>query len=155
MTVLIELLATIWDKVLTALKWFIATFGIAGVVVVGMYVYYDGLPIVKNIPFIGWLAEGKVQHTADAATAAAKTSCESDKSKMVDKATVTALQTQLKVMEQQRQAAEIAASTYRASADKARKEAEDAQAKLDAKIAADNGAGGAVVGTDDLDWMSK
>lgn len=119
-----------------------------------LLVYYEGIPIVRDIPFVSYVpivgdvAVGRVEKASDAAVKAATKD-------LISLSEKTALQAQIKEMERQRQAADAAANAARAQADKATKEATDAKAKLDAAIAADTGADGARWSQSDLDWLSK
>lgn len=119
-----------------------------------LLVAYEGVPMVRDIPLIGWipvvgdLATGRVQREADKAVKAAT-------AELVARSEVTALRSQIAEIERQRQVADAAATAARARADKALKETADALAKLDAAIADDDDPDAPVVGVGDLDWVSK
>lgn len=136
MTALIGFLSALWSATLKAGTWFLSTFGLAGALVAGLVIFYE-------FPSIG---------RVDRAAKEAATEARKDLVSAADKAS---LEAQVWALDHQLQIANSAAASYRASAEKARKEADDAKAKLDAAIAADTGADGAVVGPDDLDWLSK
>lgn len=148
MTALLSFAYTLWNKLLSMATWFLHTFGIAGCAVIIILLYYNGLVIARDIPFVGWFFQGEVQRASDRAVKEATKDlvAASEKANLVGQ--ITELKRQLKVID-------TTAAIYQASATQARKEADDAKAKLQAAIAADNGADGCVVGPDDLDWMSK
>lgn len=116
--------------------------------------YYEGLPIIRDVPFISYipiigdLAVGRVEKASEAAVKDAT----KDLVALTEK---TSLQSQLKEIERQRQVAEAAASAARVRADKAEKEAANARAELEAAIAADTADDGARWSRDDLEWLSK
>lgn len=119
-----------------------------------LIVAYEGVPIIRDIPLIGWLpivgdlATGRVQREADKAVKAAT-------AELVARSELTALNAQLKEIERQRQAADVAATAARARAEQAQKETKDALAKLDAAIAADAGPDGCAFTDDDLEWLRQ
>lgn len=119
-----------------------------------LIVAYEGVPIVKDIPGIGWLpivgdiATGRVQREADRAVKAATAD-------LVARAEVATLRSQIAEIERQRQVADAAATRAAARADQALKDTADAQAKLDAAIAADAGTDGCAFTDADLEWLRQ
>ncbi|MBB3144953.1 hypothetical protein FHS21_001354 [Phyllobacterium trifolii] len=128
--------------------------GIPLCIFLGMLGYYEGMPVLRDIPYIGVipivgeLATGRVASESAKAAAAARAG-------YVELSEKTALQAQL---------AEERRSRLRASQlyDEAQKRATAAaqanriaNEKLDKDINKDTGSDGAVWGADDLDWLSN
>ncbi len=124
--------------------------GIAGCCIVGLIIFYEGLPLVSsipligNIPIIGDLAVGRVERAAIAA-----------RQGYVALAEKTALEAQLAEQERQRLAAAQSLEEYRKRLSAAVQAKEEANAKLEKIIADDSGSDGAVWDQSDIEWLSK
>lgn len=121
--------------------------GIGGVIAIGIWVYEEGAPVLKDIPIINMVAEGHVVRANRQAAAEAVKD-------MVARSELTAATAALHEINRQRQAAQAAEDAANARAVQAGKDAADAKQKLEARIAADDGIDGCRVDGADVRWMS-
>lgn len=132
----------------------IRAIGLPACIVIGLLVYYEGLPGAARIPFlpsipiIGDLTTGRVHsHAADKVRQAT--------AKMVASAELTAVQAQLEQERAWRRAADTAAVEAHLRAYAADRAKAEAQSRLEALIAADTGEDGAVWTQEDLQWLDQ
>lgn len=119
----------------------------AAPVILAMLAYYEGLPVIRDAPFLDRvpvlreLTVGRVASYAADAVAAANRQCEADKSSMVDRAIADALAATLAQERRYRNAADIAAADAQKRAGEAllaKEEADERVRALQAEAERDN-----------------
>lgn len=132
----------------------IRAIGLPACIVIGLLVYYEGIPGAHRVPFlsslpvIGDMATGRVHaHAADQVQQAT--------AKLVARSELTAVQAQLARERQLRLAADTAAREAGIRAYAADRAKAVALARLEAAIAADTGEDGAVWTEGDIRWLAQ
>lgn len=132
----------------------IRAIGLPACIVIGLLIYYEGIPGAHRIPFlwsvpiIGDLATGRVHaYAADQVRLAT--------AGLVARAELAAAQAQLARERDLRRAADAAAIQAQLRAHAADSAKADARTKLDARIKADKGESGATWTQGDLQWLGR
>jgi hypothetical protein len=115
-------------------------------VAIAIIVYYEGVPFVKDIPYIGVIAEGAKRAYANQQVALATQG-------MVLKAELDAANALLEKARQEAAFNLQVADTARKQAENSEVEKQAAQDELDKRIAQDTGPDGCTVTDDDFKWM--
>jgi hypothetical protein len=138
----------------TLIATIIRAIGLPACIVIGLLVYYEGLPGAHRIPFltsvpiIGDLTTGRVHsYAADQVRLAT--------AELVARSELTAARAQLARERELRQAADTAAIHAQLRAHAADRAKAEAQARLDALIAADTSEDGATWTEGDLRWLAQ
>jgi len=132
----------------------IRVIGLPACIVIGLLIYYEGLPGASRIPFlslvpvIGDLATGRVHsYAADQVKLAT--------SSLVAKSELAAVAAQLEQERALRRAADDAAAQARIRASASERAKADALIKLNARIAADTDREGAEWTEGDIKWLGR
>ncbi|MBB2698977.1 UNVERIFIED_ORG: hypothetical protein GGI66_003654 [Rhizobium esperanzae] len=147
------------------LAFLLRTIGVGGCAFLALYVYDWGLPgaaripYLSSIPIIGDLTTGRAHsYAADqvkVATAAQKAQCDARLEKTVSTFQYDVLAAQLAEERKRRLIADLLTTEASKRAEAAVRAKSAAEAELEARIAADNGADGGRWTEEDLKWDGK
>lgn len=132
----------------------IRAIGVPACIVMGLLVYYEGIPgahripLLSSLPIIGDLTTGRVHSYAADQVKLATTG-------LVARAELTAAKAQLERERALRRAADNAAIEAQLRAHAADRAKAEAQANLDARIEADKSEEGAKWTKEDLQWLGR
>ena len=148
-----------------AVSWLLRYIGWPGVLLIGLYVYEEGIPGAHRIPFLssipvlGDLTTGRVHAYAAEqvalATAGAAKQCDFEKSQMVSAAVADAIAAQLAQERRYRTAADIAAADAQKRAGEALRLKEQAYARMEALSAEAKAKGLPTWTEEELRWLEK
>ena len=132
----------------------IRAIGLPACIVIGLLVYYEGIPgagripFLSSVPIVGDLTTGRVHsHAADQVRLAT--------ADLVTKAELTAARAQLSRERALRRIADEAALEARDRARAALRARTEAERELEARIAADSGGDGATWTEKDIQWLAR
>lgn len=134
------------------LLWLIRQIGITGCAVLLLLGYYEGVPGLRDIPFVDRIPVIREFVAGRVATASADATARATKD-LVDRVKLTAAEARISVLELQIKIHRQMAEAERRQADRARQQAETARRELEAKIADDTTDDGGAWSARDDEWL--
>ncbi|MBZ7921673.1 hypothetical protein LAC81_07745 [Ensifer adhaerens] len=134
------------------LLWIARQIGITGCAVLLLLGYYEGIPGLRDIPFVERIPVVREFVAGRVATASADAAARATKN-LVGRVELTAAEARVKVLEVQLLIHKQMAEAERRQAERAREQAETARRDLEAKIAEDTADDGGAWTAGDDEWM--
>lgn len=134
------------------LLWLIRQIGITGCAVLLLLGYYEGVPGLRDIPFVDRIPVVREFIAGRVATASAEASAHATKD-LVGRVELTAAEARVRALEAQILIQRRMAEAERRQADRAREQAETARRELEARIAEDTTDDGGAWSARDDEWL--